>query len=463
MICLKFDAWIVELKKNRKVLTMIKIIKVSLILTIFLTTVCFTQTIVKHPNSNQKLSNRWEWAIKKSKGSEYKNGFWIGYSIDRLMGENSYTGSFSSDRFGKEKSLEEIVYGKKITSQDEALTDDQKVRKAAKKVLEELENPDKPDKKILKEVAFLFRFDQPSKDMSDIKVSNVSLHVELDNLLLIWIGKTNDSESVNLLEKQYRKGLSDDAKEDLITAVAMHKTSDQIVDFLSQIIFSKESNDIREKAVFWIGEHGIKKTLKILVKTVQGDRSTDVREKAVFSIHRMESEKANDVLVDLAYSANKRNVREKAIFWLGQKDSPKAAKVLEDIATNDADKKIQQKAIFGLSQLKDENSTDVLIKLAKKHPNKESRKKAIFWLGQKASKKAAEILEDMAVNEDDIEIQKKAIFALTQIDSEKGIPVLIKLAKTHPSREIRKKAIFWLGQSDDPRALETLVEIVRKH
>jgi len=439
-----------------------KTITVTLLLVTLLSTVGFTQTIIKHPNSSQKLKNRWKWAIKNSRQSEYQNGFWIGYSIDRLMGENSFTGSFNSERSWKEKSLAELVYGKKIKLQEENLTDDQKVRRAAKKVLEELENPNKPEKKILKEVAFLFQFDNSSKDMNKIKISNLSLHVDLDNLPLIWIGKTNHIESVSFLEKQYSKDFSDDVKEDLITTIAMHKTSDQLVDFLSEIILSKESNDVREKAVFWIGEHETGKTLKLLIKTAKKDRSTHVREKAVFSIYRMESEKANEVLIDLAHNANKRQVREKAIFWLGQKDSPKAAKILENIAINDADKEIQQKAIFGLSQLKDEISTNVLIKLAKKHPNKESRKKAIFWLGQKASKKAVETLENMAANEDDIEIQKKAIFALTQLDNDKGVPVLIKLAKTHPSREIRKKAIFWLGQSDDPRAVETLVEIVRK-
>jgi HEAT repeat protein len=439
-----------------------KILKISLLLSIFLTNVGLAQRIIKHPNPVQKLGNRWEWAKKQSKSKKFQTGFWIGYSIDRLMGENSYIGSFRSDRYEKEKSLAEIVYGKKIKPQEENLTDDQKVRRAAKKVIEELENSNKPDKKILKEIAFLFRFDKPSKDLNEIKVSNLSLLVELDNLPLIWIGKTNDGESVNLLEEQYNKNLSDDVKEDLITAVALHKTSDQVVDFLSEIILSKEANDIREKAVFWIGEHESNKTLKLITKTAQRDRSTDVREKAVFSIYRMGSKKANDVLVDLAYHANKRQVREKAIFWLGQKDSPRAAKILGDIATNDGDEEIQQKAIFGLSQLKDDKSTNVLIKLAKKHPNKESRKKAIFWLGQKASQKAFDTLEDMAVNENDVEIQKKAIFALTQLDNDRGIPVLIKIAKTHSSREVRKKAIFWLGQSDDARALETLVEIVRK-
>jgi len=446
----------------KKDLKMKKTIRGSLLLTLFLTTVGSTQTILKHPNSSQNLEDRWKWAMMKSKGSEYQNGFWIGYSINRLMGENSIIGCFSNDRFGEEKSMSELVYGKKIKSQVENLSDDQKVRNAAKRVLEELENPNKPEKKILKEVAFLFRFDNSLKDIREVKISNLSLHVDLDNLPLIWFGKTNDTESVNLLKKQYHKARSDETKEDLITAVALHKTADLVVDFLSEIILSNESNDVREKAVFWIGEHETNKTLKLLIKTAQNDRSTDVREKAVFSISRMESNKADDALIDLAYHANKRQVREKAVFWLGQKGSPKSARILEDIATNDADKEIQQKAIFGLSQLKDDKSTDVLIKLAKKHPNRESRKKAIFWLGQKASKKAAETLEDMAANENDIEIQKKAIFALTQLDNDRGIPVLIKLAKTHPSREVRKKAIFWLGQSDDPRAVETLVEIVRK-
>lgn len=169
----------------------------SFLILLLIQTQGFTQTIIKHPNSTQNLNERWKWAEKKSKESEHQNGFWIGYSINRLMGENSYTGSFNSDRSWKEKSLVEIVYGKRIKPLEENLTDDQKVRKAAKRVLEELENPNKPGKKILKEVAFLFRFDKSSKDISEVKISNLLLPVDLDNVPLIWIGKTNDAETID--------------------------------------------------------------------------------------------------------------------------------------------------------------------------------------------------------------------------------------------------------------------------
>lgn len=378
---------------------LIRIITILLIM-LALSTYAIAQRVVKYPDNKQDIKVRWNWGLEQSREKINKDGFWLGYSIQRLMGENSFIGCFNTDN-EKETSLSEMIYGKNEKQHYKKIPDDEVVREAAKKVLKRINDPDAPVDKVVKEVAVLFRFENgnyKSNEISEIVISNLSLHVDLENSPLIWLGKVTDYESVTFLEKQYKKVTNEEAKEDLITAISLHQTSDRVINFLGKIIFSKETDELRGKAVFWIAEHETERVLKILIKTVEKDRSVEVREKAVFSLSRMKNERATEALIDLAYRAKNREIRKKAIFWLGQKASKKSVKALKKVVNDDSD----------------------------------------------------------------YELQKRAVFALSQLPDNKGVPHLIKIAKTHSNREIRKKAIFWLGQSADPRALETLVKIVRK-
>lgn len=423
----------------------------------------FSQTIIKHPNPTDKLDQRWEWALKEAKSSKFKDGIWIGYSIQRLMGENSYMGSFHSPPRTGEIPLEEIIYGANKKPEGEKIADEQTIKDAAERALNKLERGHHPEEKVLKDVAILFQFDKRAsvESIEKIKVSNLSLYIDLDNLPLIWLEKTEDNQSVSLLEKLYKNVNSEDIKEKMVMAVGIHEPSDLNVSFLEKVLNSNDPDDVRENAAFWMGQQDTERALKILLKTAQKDRSEDVRKKAVFGISQIKIDGATEGLVSLAEKSDDEEVREKAIFWLGQREGDNALKFLVKIAKSDPSSDVREKAVFAISQMKSEAATDELIDLAYHARENNVRKKAIFWLGQKASKKAVAALEDVVNKDDDAEVQKQAVFALTQLPDHRGVPNLIKIAKTHPSREIRKKAIFWLGQSDDPRALDALVEIMK--
>ena len=429
-----------------------------------LSNLSFSQKVLKHPNPAEKLDDRWEWALKEAKNNKFKDGFWIGYSVQRLMGVNSFIGSIKSHPKSDEIPLEEIIYGKKAESKEKNISDEETLKEAASQALKRIHDPNSGEEKIVKDVAILFEFcKKPDPEyIEKVKVSNLSLHVDLDDLPLIWLGKTEDNQSIPLLERLYKNDGSEDVKEKMVTAVGVHEHSDLTVSFLERVLKSDDPDDVREKAAFWMGQQDTERALKILLKTAQKDHSREVRKKAVFGISQIEVAGATEALINLAEKADDDEVREKAIFWLGQGEREKALKFLIKVAKTDPSSDVREKAVFAISQMDSEKALDALIDLAY-HANKKSvRKKAIFWLGQKASKKAVAALTDVVDNDSDVEVQKRAVFALTQLPHHEGVPHLIKIAKTHPSREIRKKAIFWLGQSDDERALDALVEIVGK-
>jgi hypothetical protein len=49
--------------------------------------------VIHHPRPNSPLAERVDWAFQEAEKAGFAKGFWIGFSIRRLMGEHSYTAS----------------------------------------------------------------------------------------------------------------------------------------------------------------------------------------------------------------------------------------------------------------------------------------------------------------------------------------------------------------------------------
>ena len=338
------------------------------------------QDVVHHAQPSEALGQKWQWAEEQARqDAAARRGYWIGYSIERLMGEYSFVGSWHSR--GSRKTLHEVLYGEKpeFDYRDRRHGD----RKSARKVI--------------KEVALLFEFEPGRAEPSDIRVTNVSGHVDFNGRPLFWLSGAEDGESIDFVMDQYRRTGSDDHKEDLVMAVAIHDDTDRIVPILTDILNGDDATDVRESAAFWLGQQDDEAALDVLRRAARNDRSHDVREQAVFGISQTESTEATETLIDLARTGP-HDIREDAIFWLGQVASDRAAEALGEVVNDD---------------------------------------------------------------DGDTEVQKQAVFSISQLPPDQGVPMLIEIARTHPKAKVRKDAIFWLGQTDDPRALEALIEMVR--
>jgi len=354
------------------------------------------QEVFRAPSNLTSLVERWDWGVREAKSRGLTNGVWIVYSIDRLMHENSWIGTFRSIPDPNEATLYELVTGRRIEFEEKPYPD---LRDAARKALSRAERKEL-ETKVLKEIVFLFEFRGDPSDpetMRTIKVSNITLTVDLDNLSLIWLGKSNVKESV---------------------------------DFLKQIFGSVSSRRSSEKIIHAVGLHG----------NVPG----------VF-----------EFLEGILTSSERSSLREESAFWLGRLDTTATLRLLTEAALKDGSRAVSEKAIFAISQMSTEEATETLIHLGRNAPEKGVRKKAVFWLGHRASKKVVETLREFVNNDRDEEIQKHAVFALTQLPNNEGVSDIIHIAKTHPNPRIRKQAVFWLGECDDPRAFDTIVEIAR--
>ena len=391
-----------------------------------------SQEVLHAPAEHQSFAQRLDWAKSTVKaGPSFLNGYWIGYSIERTMHEDSRMGWCGrSDR--DIPTLQELLLG--IGRADPNVVQERKMITAVKKELQSVSADKTQRQKVLKEVALLFRYPSPRADIKDfdkVHMSTLDCLVDLEALPFVWLGKVKDAESIPFLDKLYESSQRQQCKRALMAAVSMHETKSRVIPCLKKYVTQEDNVDLRCKAVFWLAQQDHRDAFDILKNVVRNDASS--------------------------------KVRKDSVFWIGQKaKTDDLIQLIETVALKDSVRDVRKQAVFALSQAPDERGVDALVRIARSENDSATQKEAIFWLGQKASKKAMASLEDIVFDAEHTELQKQAVFAISQWPKDQSIPALSKISKDHPNPNVRKQAIFWLGQTGDPRAVDTLAEIVKR-
>jgi HEAT repeat protein len=347
--------------------------------------------IIRPAAESGTLETKLAWALGEAPSAGVGGVFWAGYSIERLMGENSHIGSFTDGGGGRDLTVAEVLAGLKVAANASVAEED--LRGAARAALDEIERQGKPEKKVIKELGVFLKYEAGRPPvLAEVSMSNLDLAFDFEGAPLFWLGKTPEEQSLALIKALYGRQRGDKVREGLVAAAGCHGTPRLVVPFLETVLTGDGPDDLRKDAAFWVGQQNDPDGLRLLVRTARGDKSEDVREGAVFSISQVELPAAVDELILLARSAEPRDVRKQAVFWLGQIASEKSGKALEEFARKDGDMEIQEQAVFALSQLPDNQGVDALIKLAKTHPDPRVRKKAVFWLGECDDPRALETL-----------------------------------------------------------------------
>lgn len=202
-------------------------------------------------------------------------------------------------------------------------------------------------------------------------------------------------------------------------------------------------------------------SLALLESFTTGDSPNRVVDAAVAAIALHRGDGADAALERLSASRQSEALRKKVTFWLGQARGARGLSALTRILKEDASLRVREAAVFGISQSRAPGALDTLIAAARTHDDPRVRGRAIFWLGQKAGAKAAETITERIAQDPDTEVKKRAVFALSQMPRDEGVPLLIEVARTNGNPAVRKQAMFWLAQSGDPRAIEFFASILK--
>jgi len=350
--------------------------------------------VVHHPRPNSPLAERAGWAFQEAGKSGFAKGFWVGFSIRRLMGEHSYIGSHFRGSADRKLSLEELIYGRK-TAAEKKISEEQAITEAADKALASADRG-KPEPKVAKDIAILMQFDSGAARQPEmVTISNISLSVSLQSLPLLWLGPAEDTDSVSLLRKYYEKAATDRMKKILLQAVALHQNAALVVPILEGVLKGRESMKIRADAAAFLGEQNDTRALEILTRTIQKDASLEVRKNAVWGLTEMELPAAVDALIDFARNSPEKDVRTEAVEGLAEKATKKAVGALEQIVFSEKDTEVQTHAVHALADLPSKEGLPYLIRIAKTHTNREVRKAAIYSLGDMNDPAAIQALVDI--------------------------------------------------------------------
>ncbi len=338
------------------------------------------QPIVKYAGSDSTLDGHWQWALQQSSRLGGSKGYWIGYSIERLMDESSFisSGKGSTHRLMSQPALEDLIQGDTIQKPPEGL------RMHESSIFKKMKN-----------VAFMFLTSLGSdggSEIAEMEICTMDLSFNLGGRSVAWLGSSNDDESVRFLERMFDQSNNLPLKKEIVVAIGLHQRSDEPSVFLSRVLSGTEPDEVREKAAFWLSQQDDKNSLAVLGSVARNDKALNVRRQAVFAIGCMDTDSSTDTLIALAQTAEDAKVRGKAAFWLGQKASKKVVAALENIVTDDQVTEVQRQALFGLWQMKDSGSVERLIHIAETHPNPRIRKQAIELLGQSDDPKAVAAL-----------------------------------------------------------------------
>lgn len=291
------------------------------------------QLVVRPSNPNAPLAERFAAGLRegaKAGGS----GFWIGYSIQRLMEERSYIGSWGRDVGGEGRTLGEMIRGGASTA---VAANDREaaVKDAARRALGDLDKSRVPDRLVMKEIGILFKFPPAGgKTPEEIRMSDLKLSVKLGGHALVWLGSASDAESLSLLTSMFDRsdGAASKVREILIHAVVLHRAPDTVLPFLEKVLSGPGEGKVRRAAVIGLAEVASEKAVGMLERLAFDDKDTEVQKMAVFVLADQPEKEAAPFLVRVAKTHDNPDVRKAAIFALGDLGNAEAVAALLEIA-----------------------------------------------------------------------------------------------------------------------------------
>lgn len=203
------------------------------------------------------------------------------------------------------------------------------------------------------------------------------------------------------------------------------------VDLLETILKGNSDEAIKEKALFALSQH-------------EGGRGGQILRD--FAMRDSESS----------------DLREKAIFWLGQNHSQGNAEFLRSLYARLKDQGLKEKILFSLSQQSGLGNERWIMDVATNPKEDiDLRKKALFWAGQGSASMQELVAMYDRMSESEMKEQLIFVYSQRGNDRA-AVDKLFSIARTEKDPELRKKAIFWLGQSHDPRVQQFLLDLINR-
>jgi hypothetical protein len=354
-----------------------------------------SQNVFRPADSIRQLSSGWKWAQEEAAMRALDNGYWIAYAIKKPMGRHSFIGSYHSDRKRNAPTLGEVIG--RSAGDEEQLTAPQENEGSFEGTFSfDNERPDPEvvkevailfhysghgigeiDNAVVSNLSLhvdlahdpLFWLDDAadgesiellttayhSSALSEVRkklVMAVAIHTPSDksfqflkSILLgtetgsireeaaFWLGQSNDTKALALLEETARQDRSEDVREKAVFAISQMDDS-AAVESLIRLATREGDQEMRKKATFWLGQKAGRKVVASLYDVAAGSDDLEVEKSALFALSQLPENTGVEPLISIAQKHANREIRKQAIFWLSQCDDPRAIEAITQIVRN---------------------------------------------------------------------------------------------------------------------------------
>jgi HEAT repeat protein len=218
---------------------------------------------------------------------------------------------------------------------------------------------------------------------------------------VFWLGQVNTDRAAQALEQMLKSSTSVQLREDAVQALMQQNSPRGQAAVRAIAEDAQAPSELREKAVFWLGQHRSAENAQYLrglfdrlASAPERSSGDELRKKILFSLSQMQGQGNDRWLMEVASDSKfSVEIRKQAIFSAGQTGVSTAE--LSALYSKLTDRELKEQLIWVLSEKRDSAAADRLMSIAKSDPDREVRKKAIFWLGQMNDPRVKQFLLDI--------------------------------------------------------------------
>lgn len=372
--------------------------------------------VIRHPDPDQPLDQRWTWALGQMAERRMERA-WIAWSVPTRLPDGTGwitdSGDFRIDELGRTP-LNAVL------------------RAPAEHAV----------------LLFTVARDGDLKRVTGRRAAGM----DTGGLPVLWLGTARDAASFAQLRGMADRQQGTDLRESLVEMVGLHPVDDA-VPYLAAVLGRDGSSGVRREAASALGLHPTDEALTALRTAVERDGSDDVRREAVEAIGRMGTDASAALLAELAVRGRDRSIRRTAVESLA-KDNAQGVEMLSSIALGDPDPVVARQAVEEMGHAPAALAAPVLVELAWTGPDRVIQRQAAESLGGLPASWAIPALDSIARLHPNSAVAQQAAESLGGYPDAVAGGYLRQLARTHPDSNVREEALDQLrearGDGADP-------------